>query len=144
MLALRPHQTLWRALGDYLKDPRLRQLFARYATYVGSSPLKAPATLLLITHSEQQGVWVLPGGMTSLARAMQNLAEEHGAKFKLNTNVATINTQNGRISVVTLDNGESLPADDIVFNGDRSALTTGCLGPDVVSATRGTPIEQRG
>ena len=144
MLALRPHQTLWRALGDYLKDPRLRQLFARYATYVGSSPLKAPATLLLITHSEQQGVWVLPGGMTSLARAMQNLAEEHGAKFKLNTNVATINTQNGRISGVTLDNGETLPADDIVFNGDRSALTTGCLGPDVVSATRGTPIEQRG
>ena len=39
MLALRPHQTLWRALGDYLRDPRLRQLFARYATYVGSSPL---------------------------------------------------------------------------------------------------------
>ncbi|MDG1011326.1 MAG: phytoene desaturase family protein [Luminiphilus sp.] len=144
MLALRPHQTLWRALGDYLRDPRLRQLFARYATYVGSSPLKAPATLLLITHSEQQGVWVLPGGMTSLARAMQNLAEEHGAQFKLNTNVAAINTHNGRVSGVTLDNGETLAADDIVFNGDRSALATGCLGPDVVLATRGTPVEQRG
>lgn len=144
MLALRPHQTLWRALGDYLRDPRLRQLFARYATYVGSSPLKAPATLLLITHSEQQGVWVLPGGMTSLARAMQNLAEEHGAQFKLNTNVAAINTHNGRVSGVTLDNGETLTADDIVFNGDRSALATGCLGPDVVLATRGTPVEQRG
>jgi 1-hydroxycarotenoid 3,4-desaturase len=85
MLTLRPHQTLWRALGDYLKDPRLRQLFGRYATYVGSSPFRAPATLLLITHAEQQGVWVLPGGMTSLARAMQNLAEEHGAQFRLNT-----------------------------------------------------------
>ena len=144
MLALRPHQTLWRALGDYLRDPRLRQLFARYATYVGSSPLKAPATLLLITHSEQQGVWVLPGGMTSLARAMQNLAEEHGAQFKLNTNVAAINTHNGRVSGVTLANGETLAADDIVFNGDRSALATGCLGPDVVLATRGTPVEQRG
>jgi len=144
MLALRPHQTLWRALGDYLRDPRLRQLFARYATYVGSSPLKAPATLLLITHSEQQGVWVLPGGMTSLARAMQNLAEEHGAQFKLNTNVAAINTHNGRVCGVTLDNGETLAADDIVFNGDRSALATGCLGPDVVLATRSTPVEQRG
>jgi len=144
MLALRPHQTLWRALGGYLRDPRLRQLFARYATYVGSSPLKAPATLLLITHSEQQGVWVLPGGMTSLARAMQNLAEEHGAQFKLNTNVAAINTHNGRVCGVTLDNGETLAADDIVFNGDRSALATGCLGPDVVLATRGTPVEQRG
>ena len=144
MLTLRPHQTLWRALGDYLKDPRLRQLFGRYATYVGSSPLRAPATLLLITHSEQQGVWVLPGGMTSLARAMQNLAEEHGAQFRLNTKVAAINTHDGRVSGVTLDNGESLEADDVIFNGDRSALATGCLGPDVVLATRGTPVAQRG
>ncbi len=144
MLALRPHQTLWRALGDYLKDPRLRQLFGRYATYVGSSPLKAPATLLLITHSEQQGVWVLPGGMTSLARAMQNLAEEHGAQFKLNANVAKIDTRDGRVAGVTLDTGESLTADAVIFNGDRSALATGCLGPDVILATRGTPVEQRG
>ena len=144
MLALRPHQSLWSALGGYLKDPRLRQLFGRYATYVGSSPLKAPATLLLITHAEQQGVWVLPGGMTSLARAMQNLAEEHGAQFKLNSKVTEITTENGHVTGVTLESGESLPADDIIFNGDRSALATGCLGPDVVLATQGTPVERRG
>lgn len=141
---LRPHQTLWSALGDYVLDPRLRQLFARYATYIGSSPLQTPATLMLITHAEQQGVWVLPGGMTSLARAMQNLAEEHGAVFRLSTSVAEINTQGGRVSGVTLASGEQLSAQAVVFNGDRSALATGLLGPEVMTAVDATPDTARG
>ena len=29
---IRPFTTLWRALGEHFHDPRLRQLFARYAT----------------------------------------------------------------------------------------------------------------
>ena len=39
-----PWQTLWKALAQHLQDPRLRQLFGRYATYIGSSPLSTPAT----------------------------------------------------------------------------------------------------
>ncbi|MEE4108845.1 MAG: NAD(P)-binding protein, partial [Halieaceae bacterium] len=30
-----PFSTLWSALGQHFSDPRLRQLFGRYATYVG-------------------------------------------------------------------------------------------------------------
>jgi len=48
-----PWLTLWHALATHFRDPRLRQLFARYSTYVGSSPLQAPATLMLIAHVEQ-------------------------------------------------------------------------------------------
>ena len=44
LMAAKPAPNLWRALGDYFSDERLRQLFARYATYVGSSPLSTPAT----------------------------------------------------------------------------------------------------
>ena len=49
-----PFTTLWKALGEHFHDPRLRQLFGRYATYSGSSPFAAPATLMLIAHVEQQ------------------------------------------------------------------------------------------
>ena len=141
---LRPHQSLWDALGDYVLDPRMRQLFGRYATYIGSSPLETPATLMLITHAEQQGVWVLPGGMTSLARAMQHLSESHGAVFRLNTPVAEINAERGRVSGVTLQSGEQLKAETVVFNGDRSALATGQLGLDVTHASTVTTNTQRG
>ena len=64
-----PFATLWKALGDHFRDARLRQLFGRYATYCGSSPFLAPATLMLIAHVEQQGVWLVEGGMHRVARA---------------------------------------------------------------------------
>ena len=82
--------------------------------------------------------------MTSLARAIQNLAEENGATFRLNSPVARINTRDGRVSGVTLESGEQLLGDTVVFNGDRSALATGLLGPDVTGATHATATESRG
>ncbi len=38
-----PMKTLWEALGEHFRDPRLRQLFGRYATYCGCSPWLAPS-----------------------------------------------------------------------------------------------------
>jgi 1-hydroxycarotenoid 3,4-desaturase len=74
MLALRPFSTLWNALGDYFPDPRMRQLFGRYATYCGSSPFAAPATLMLVAHVEQDGVFIAKGGMHGLAKALAGAA----------------------------------------------------------------------
>jgi 1-hydroxycarotenoid 3,4-desaturase len=69
-----PFGTLWDSLGSFFRDPRLRQLFGRYATYCGSSPFRAPATLMLVAHVEQDGVWLVEGGMHRLARALADLA----------------------------------------------------------------------
>ena len=79
-----PHQTLWGALGAYFRDPRLKQLFGRYATYCGSSPFAAPATLMLVSHVEQEGVWRVDGGMTKVAAALKSLAISQGVTFHFN------------------------------------------------------------
>ena len=52
-LAIAPFSTLWRTLGSFFADPRLRQLFGRYATYCGSSPYACPATLMLVRMSSR-------------------------------------------------------------------------------------------
>ena len=70
---IKPFSSMWTALGQYFHDPRLRQLFGRYATYCGSSPYDAPATLMLVAHVEQQGVWSIKGGMGALATALAEL-----------------------------------------------------------------------
>ena len=62
---IKPFSSMWSALGKYFADPRLRQLFGRYATYCGSSPYLAPATLMLVAHVEREGVWSIDGGMHS-------------------------------------------------------------------------------
>lgn len=118
-----PMRNLWGALGDHFKDLRLRQLFGRYSTYVGASPWSAPATLMLIAHVEQQGVWLVRGGIHEVARAIAGLAERHGARVRCNTQMERIVIEQGRVAGVELAGGERLHADAVVFNGDISALT---------------------
>lgn len=138
-----PVQSMWQALGSTFRDPRLRQLFGRYATYVGASPLQAPATLVLIAHVEQAGVWLVRGGMGELARQMQQLGERRGATFRFDTHVREILVEGGRVRGVLLEDGERLRADHIVFNGDSAALAGGLLGGDVTRAAPTTPRSQR-
>jgi 1-hydroxycarotenoid 3,4-desaturase len=124
-----PFATLWRALGEHFRDPRLRQLFGRYATYSGSSPFQAPATLMLIAHVEQQGVWAVVGGMVRLGEALAGLAGNLGATLRYGTPVAEILLRDRRACGVRLDSGEQIEADAVVFNADCAALAAGLFGP---------------
>ena len=117
-----PMRSLWGALGEHFADPRLRQLFGRYATYVGASPWQAPATLMLIAHVEQDGVWQVRGGIHRVAQAIRGMAERQGAAFRFGAEVAEVLVERGRVAGVALAGGERLPADAVVFNGDISAL----------------------
>jgi 1-hydroxycarotenoid 3,4-desaturase len=129
-----PFVTLWSALGTYFHDPRLRQLFGRYATYCGSSPFDAPATLMLVAHVEQEGVWLVDGGMHQLAVALDACAKAKGATFRYGSEVREISTGGGRASGVTLATGERLDADIVLVNADAGAIGGGCFGPQVRAA----------
>ncbi len=135
MLKMRPFETMWAALGRSFNDPRLIQLFGRYATYCGSSPFAAPATLMLIAHAEQAGVWSVKGGMHALARAICDLATTKGAAFRFGAHVARIKTGASGAEGVVLSDGEMLPASAVIFNGDYAAFGAGLLGHDLTPAT---------
>jgi 1-hydroxycarotenoid 3,4-desaturase len=128
LASLGPFASLWSSLGKYFHDPRLQQLFGRYATYCGASPWLAPATLMLVAHVELDGVYSVHGGMNALAVAIAKLAEAQGALLRYGCAVKRILTSNGKASGVELANGEQLQADAVVFNGDASALSQGLLG----------------
>ncbi|MCW2307762.1 1-hydroxycarotenoid 3,4-desaturase CrtD [Rhodobium gokarnense] len=125
---IKPFSTLWKSLGDYFPDRRLRQLFGRYATYCGSSPFEAPATLMLISHVEQDGVWLVEGGMHRLPLAIAAVAERAGARFDYGRGVARVLTDSDGVTGVRLDDGEVIEAGAVIFNGDMSALAAGELG----------------
>lgn len=127
-------QTLKKLLDRSFTDPRLRQLFGRYATYVGGSPDRSPALLSLIWDAEARGVWCVKGGMSALAQAIASLIERKGGTIRTKAAVKKINTAFGGVSGVTLESGETLYADHVVFNGDPRALALGLLG----DATSGT------
>ena len=140
---IQPFATLWGALGDDFSDPRLRQLFGRYATYCGSSPFDAPATLMLVAHVEQAGVWYVEGGMSRLAGAVAELAAERGARIRYGTPAAAILAEGGRVSGVVTASGERIAAEWVVVNADVSALAAGLFGPEVARVADGVPEGER-
>lgn len=142
-LAMRPFDGMWTALGEHFADPRLRQLFGRYATYCGSSPFAAPATLMLIAHVEARGVWLIEGGIHALAKALGSLAERQGARVRTGAPVAEILTAQGRTSGVRLASGEVIPADIVICNGDPGALASGHFGDAAARAVPAIPPAKR-
>ncbi len=145
LLRTRPFSTLDRFLRGAFMSPELRQLYGRYATYCGASPFAAPATLMLVAHVEQAGVWALEGGMQALATALEQLARSNGARFVYNTSVREIAVAAGRVQGVRLAEpgqpigqgtarGPVRPFDMVVMNGDAAALASGALGSDVAAA----------
>jgi 1-hydroxycarotenoid 3,4-desaturase len=115
---IKPFSSMWSALGQYFRDPRLQQLFGRYATYCGSSPYLAPATLMLVAHVERSGVWSIEGGMHALALALADGARSFGATIRYGQEV----------SEILIDCGERIEADAVIVNADVAAVAGGLFG----------------
>jgi 1-hydroxycarotenoid 3,4-desaturase len=138
-----PFATLWGTISEHFRDPRLCQLFGRYATYCGSSPYLAPATLMLVAHVEQQGVWLVQGGMHRIAAALAALAAQHGAVLRLDSEVAAIEVASGAVAGVRLASGERIAADAVIANADCAALAAGLFGREAARAVEPTPPAER-
>ena len=143
LASLGPFSTLWQSLGHYFHDPRLRQLFGRYATYCGASPWAAPATLMLVAHVELDGVWSVRGGMHALAQVLSEQAGKRGAQMRFSTPCERILVRDGRACGVELAGAEQIFCDAVVFNGDAGALTQGLLGDGVRRAASATPLQRK-
>ena len=141
--ALLPGLTLTHWLGMQFRDPRLVQLFARYATYVGGIPDRSPAVLGLIWRAEAAGVWAVQGGMHRLALALHALAERMGVEFRFSTMATRIVRQSGRVSGVQMADGRTLPCAACLFNGDPAALVDGLMGDAAAHALPRTATHPR-
>ncbi len=126
--AMAPFSSLANTLNRSFTDPRLAQLFARYATYVGGLPAQSPALLSLIWQAESQGVWHVKGGMHQLAQSIAKCAQNFGVKFIYGADVTRIETQDGIACAVQTQNSR-FAVDAVLFNGDPCALSDGHLGP---------------
>jgi 1-hydroxycarotenoid 3,4-desaturase len=140
---LRPYTSLWHALGGYFTDPRLRQLFARYATYCGASPMQCPATLMLIAHVEASGVWLIDGGMYRLALALEALGRQNGVRFRYRAPVRAILIDRGRAAGVMFEDGERIAASAVICNADPAAIAVGRFGAAVRHAVAPVPAAHR-
>lgn len=101
-----------------LRNPKLVQLFDRYATYNGSDPYQAPGTLTVIPTLEHRwGTFLPKGGMHQITKSLHQLAEDVGVEFRFNEAVEAINVQSKKISGLRTAKGD-YPFDKVVSNMD--------------------------
>lgn len=143
MARITPYTTMWQEICRHFRDPRLRQLFGRYATYCGSSPFLTPGILMLIAHVEQDGVWLIEGGMYRLVEAVRDLAVKCGVTFRYAAHVEEILVRSGRACGIRLAGDEILHTDAVVSNTDAAALSEGRLGKAAQRAIAPIPRERR-
>ncbi|MGM0581366.1 MAG: 1-hydroxycarotenoid 3,4-desaturase CrtD [Bacteroidota bacterium] len=101
-----------------LRDPKLVQLFNRFATYNGSDPYQAPGILTSIANLElNKGTFYPKYGMYQITDTLVKVAESLGVKFHYNAGVEEIKVEDKEAKGVKV-NGEYIPADLVVSNMD--------------------------
>jgi phytoene desaturase len=131
LCAIDAMRTLSDAGRKTFDDAHLRQWLGRYATYSGSSPRKAPATLQCIAHIEAEyGCWYPIGGLGSLTAALIRVAEHVGVEIRTSADVERINDTGDDVTGVRLADGEVVQADIIVANTDAEHLYRDLLPDD--------------
>ncbi|BCJ63399.1 phytoene desaturase family protein [Polymorphospora rubra] len=124
LAAIAPGTTL-RGLGRrHLRDPRLRVLLDRYATYTGADPRRAPAALVAVPYAELAfGGWYLRGGLGTLADALLSRCLDLGVEVRTGETVTGIDAAGGRVHRVRLAGVSApLPADVVVANVDAQTV----------------------
>lgn len=113
-----PFRTMDKSNRRFFNDEKTIQLFNRYATYNGSDPYQAPATLNIIQHVEYNlGAFLPEKGIHQLTQELYNLALKKNVKFHFNTEVKSLVSENGSVKAInTGDNTYNFDA--VISNSD--------------------------
>ncbi len=112
-----------RTVEQHVRNPLLRMIYHRYATYVGSSPYCCPATLLVIPYIEQAfGAWHARGGLYSIVESLTRLAAARGVELRTSARVVAIERNRKRATGVLVDDATRIAADAVIMNGDSETV----------------------
>lgn len=116
------------AVRAHFRDPRLIQLFDRFATYNGSDPHRTPSAFNVIAYAEfGYGSWRCAGGMRALPAALHALAASLGVEFRFGEAAETVIVDaSGRTRGVATTRGE-VECSSVIVNQDAVAAMTGAL-----------------
>lgn len=105
-------------VARHFRSPRLRQLMEFPILFLGALPQDTPALYSLMNYADiVGGTWYPEGGMFSIVRAMQDLAEELGVQFRFGEAAREIVVENGKAKKLRTDKGV-YEADAIISGAD--------------------------
>lgn len=111
-------RTMHQANQKAFKNEKAVQLFNRYATYNGSNPYQAPATLNIIPHLEFNiGAFFPINGMHNLTESLVQLGRELGVVYHFNSRVDEILVEQNTAIGISV-NGQKIKSDKVISAAD--------------------------
>ncbi len=139
------HHTMIAAIRQRIKSPHLRSMLLRFATYNGSDPRCAPATLNCIAHVDLAlGGFGVEGGLHALAQAFVRVAERLGVAFRFDCPVEHIIARAGQSGFEVVCKDNNFITDQIVVNADVAHLVETLLTAPGEKPKVSTPFSTSG
>lgn len=127
LLRVRPWWTLRALARAHARDPRLRMVIERFATYAGADPRRAPAALAVAGYVEHAfGAWHPRGGLYGIVAALAGRLEALGGELRLRTPVERI-VRRGRRAAGVQTGAGTHAADAVVANADALSVARDLL-----------------
>lgn len=121
-LRVRPWQTLSTLACAHARDPRLRMVIERFATYAGADPRRAPAALAVAGYVEHAfGAWHVRGGINRLVAAIEQRLLSLGGELRFQQRADALLLDGSRVVGVSTAAGP-VAADAVVWAGDALVL----------------------
>jgi len=119
LTAVDPMRSMGAGIDRHVTEPHLRMLLRRYATYNGSDPRRAPATLNCIAHVElSMGGYGIQGGIHALVAALVAAIEARGGIVECGVRVERLLLDGGAVAGVVLAGGGQRRGRAVVVNAD--------------------------
>lgn len=142
VLAIDPLRSMEAAIRSRVRNRYVRDILLRFATYAGSDPRRAPATLSCIAHVELAlGGFGVAGGIGALVDALVRTAVMLGVDLQLDEPVDEVRVERGRVVGVRTAGGRTIDARIVVSNAESrhllGALLPGRPTPPHATSTSG-------
>ena len=121
LVRMQSHRSVYSLVSQYVKNPYLRQVFSFHPLLIGGNPFQSSSIYSMIHYLERNwGVHFAMGGTGAVVDALVRLFEDMGGRFVLNSKVAEVVVDDGRVQGVRLADGRVDPASIVVSNGDTA------------------------
>ena len=118
-----------RQVKKKFSNPRLTKILEFPVLFLGAKPEDTPAMYNFMNWADfGLGTWHPKGGMFEVVKAMTQLAEELGVKFRSNAAVQKIEIDNKGLATSLVVNDQTIPT-DIVLSGADYHHTEKLVGP---------------
>lgn len=119
LVKLEAYRSVYSVVSKYIRNPHLRQAFSFHSLLIGGSPFNASSIYTLIHCLERKwGVFFPRGGTGALVAGLVKLFQDIGGQLHLCSEIDRVNTEQGRVTGVTLKNAHREEFDLVVSNAD--------------------------